>query len=102
MTIAPAAVCYACAPLAAAAAGSVPTPVARPLRSCPRAHEAVPPPPRRSGRSTGAPLCSRDDAHAGAIRALAFSADGRLLLTAGDDKHTRLWDTASWQCARTL
>jgi WD40 repeat protein len=33
---------------------------------------------------------------------LAFSKDGTLLLTAGDDKQVKLWDTATWQCIRTL
>jgi tRNA (guanine-N(7)-)-methyltransferase subunit TRM82 len=52
-------------------------------------------------RSTGAELCSNAD-HQRPIRALAFSADGALLLTAGDDKQVKLWDTASWACIKTL
>ena len=39
---------------------------------------------------------------------MAFSRDGRLLLTAGDDKRVKLWATGSgggataWACAKTL
>ncbi|GBF99623.1 tRNA (guanine-N(7)-)-methyltransferase non-catalytic subunit [Raphidocelis subcapitata] len=51
--------------------------------------------------STGAELCSNTD-HQRPIRALAFSADGGLLLTAGDDKQVKLWATASWTCVKTL
>ena len=47
-------------------------------------------------------MCSKGDAHAHAIRALAFAADGRLLLTGGDDKAVKLWDTTSWECVKSL
>lgn len=40
--------------------------------------------------STNAELFSDDHAHAKPIRALSFSRDGAMLLTAGDDKAVRL------------
>ncbi|MGF1579229.1 MAG: WD40 repeat domain-containing protein [Gemmataceae bacterium] len=39
--------------------------------------------------------------HEDTIRALAFSADGTLLASSGDDRSIRLWDTATW-AARTV
>jgi WD40 repeat protein len=51
--------------------------------------------------STGAEVCSNED-HQRPIRVLAFSTDGMRLLTAGDDKQVKLWDTATWACTKTL
>ncbi len=33
-----------------------------------------------------------------AVRVVQFSPDGKLLLTASDEKVVRLWDTDSWKC----
>jgi WD40 repeat protein len=54
-----------------------------------------------AARRTGEQVCDNSD-HSQPVRALAFSDDGGLLLTAGDDKLVKLWDTATWQCVRTL
>ena len=61
-------------------------------------HSTPPPPP---AHSTGAEVCSNTD-HQRPIRVLTFSADGARLLTAGDDKQVKLWDTATWACVKTL
>jgi streptogramin lyase len=40
--------------------------------------------------------------HAGWVRGVTFSPDGRLLATASTDKTARLWDPATGECVRTL
>ena len=42
-------------------------------------------------------LLFHSEAHGGRVRALAFTADGRYLLTGGNDGWTRLWDTGTWR-----
>ncbi len=37
----------------------------------------------------------------GTTRVLEFSRDGSRLMTGGDDKTVRLWDTATWECLGT-
>lgn len=49
--------------------------------------------------ATGA-LQERLPRHAGAIMALAFSPDNRLLASAGRDRSLRIWDTQTWQMRR--
>lgn len=40
--------------------------------------------------------------HWDAIRAIAFSRDGKLFASAGDDKLVKLWDATSWHCLKTM
>ena len=40
--------------------------------------------------------------HQGAVRHAAFSPDGKLVVTASDDKTARLWEVATGQMLRAL
>jgi WD40 repeat protein len=41
------------------------------------------------------------DAHTGAVRSLAISPDGRMLLSGSDDKTCKLWDLGTKKCLAT-
>lgn len=57
-------------------------------------------------RSSGKVLLSvsscEQGGHGQPIHALAFTPNGSLLLSGGDDKLLKLWSTDSWQCIKTL
>lgn len=40
--------------------------------------------------------------HKDSIRAIRFSAHGKLLVSAGDDKLVKIWTTDSWCCTTTV
>ncbi|KAL5712570.1 hypothetical protein ACHQM5_014731 [Ranunculus cassubicifolius] len=40
--------------------------------------------------------------HSDSIRAIRFGANGRLFVSAGDDKLVKLWTTSPWNCMRTV
>lgn len=52
--------------------------------------------------SAAGKVCHTEQAHSGAIRGLAFSPDGALLLTAADDKAARVLRTTDWSCVTSL
>ncbi|KAI5084515.1 hypothetical protein GOP47_0000684 [Adiantum capillus-veneris] len=45
---------------------------------------------------------SAQSRHEEAIRTITFSGEGKLFVSAGDDKHVKLWDTETWQCTKTV
>jgi WD40 repeat protein len=75
---------------------------------------AAPPPPRaraRNGNTTPAApaaapavgsLCGKKRAHKGKINALAFSPDGKFLLSSGDDNTVKLWAVAERAHLKTI
>lgn len=40
--------------------------------------------------------------HKDSIRAIRYGADGKLFVSAGDDKHVKIWSTESWRCITTV
>ncbi len=40
--------------------------------------------------------------HKDSIRAIHYSADGKLFVSAGDDKVVKVWSTESWRCICTV
>ncbi|XP_068311518.1 uncharacterized protein [Pyrus communis] len=46
--------------------------------------------------NSGSPL------HKDSIRAIRYGADGKLFVSAGDDKTVKIWSTESWRCITTV
>lgn len=40
--------------------------------------------------------------HVGSVTAIAFSPDGQMLASGGEDRSIRLWDTQTWTCRQVL
>jgi WD40 repeat protein len=40
--------------------------------------------------------------HTGSVTSIAFSPDGQLLASGGEDRSIRLWDTQTWNCLQVL
>ncbi|KAL7198762.1 hypothetical protein ACSBR2_021127 [Camellia fascicularis] len=55
---------------------------------------------------TGNPISLLDDSseplHRDSIRAIRYGAMGKLLVTAGDDKLVKIWNTDAWRCISTV
>ncbi|CAI9107807.1 OLC1v1007266C1 [Oldenlandia corymbosa var. corymbosa] len=46
----------------------------------------------------GLPVKLSDDGHSDSIRAIRYAANGKLFVSAGDDKLVKIWATDSWRC----
>lgn len=45
---------------------------------------------------------SMESLHKDSIRAIRYGANGKLLVSAGDDKLVKIWSTESWRCITTV
>eukprot|EP00249_Psilotum_nudum_P019159 c27120_g1_i2 orf=1106-1756(-) len=46
--------------------------------------------------------CTTQSCHSDAIKCVAFDREGKLFVSAGDDKLVKLWNTNSWHCIKTV
>ncbi|KZV22531.1 tRNA (guanine-N(7)-)-methyltransferase non-catalytic subunit wdr4 [Dorcoceras hygrometricum] len=46
----------------------------------------------------GVTLVDENGGHKDSIRAIRYSLDGEIFVSAGDDKLVKIWDTSSWHC----
>nr|GEV45807.1 tRNA (guanine-N(7)-)-methyltransferase non-catalytic subunit wdr4 [Tanacetum cinerariifolium] len=50
----------------------------------------------------GYPIALKDEVHKESIRAIRYGANGKVFVSAGDDKVVRIWDTDTWRCLYTV
>ncbi|KAL3849820.1 hypothetical protein ACJIZ3_011702 [Penstemon smallii] len=57
---------------------------------------------RISGDGCGVKLIDENGGHKDSIRAIRYNKSGHLLVSAGDDKLVKIWDTNSWRCVHSV
>ncbi len=75
------------------------------LPSSPQTTAALPDKPKTERVDSSAPaisLVAEIDAHTGPINAIAYSDDGRWIVTAGDDATIKVWDASTNAAVRTI